>query len=316
MGGRLGGQLVNIRQLRYFLAVAQELNFTRAAERVGIAQPALSQQIIALEQELGRPLFIRDHRRVTLAPAGEILVDHAHRVLNAAVAAVDAIQLAERGARASLSVGAVYSSLYAFLPAVLRAFALQEPLVELNLQEMTVAQQVTALAEGAIEVGLLRGPVMHRDLQITNLYLEPLVLAVPETESRSEGGPIALQEIAGLPLIAVKRQAVRSYSDRVFELFERHELQPNVVHQTQDMHTALCLAAAGLGFSIVPAGVQLLRTTGVKYLPLDEPNAVVSFAFATRKSNRSPLVEEFKAAAEDNASKMIEAHPHLFLKTP
>lgn len=303
---------MNIRQLRYFLAVAQELNFTRAAERVGIAQPALSQQIIALEQELGTALFIRDNRRVALSPAGEILVDHAHRVLNAATAAVDAVQLVERGAHASLSVGAVYSSLYSFLPDVVRTFAVDHPTVELHLQEMTIKQQVHALAEGAIEVGLLRGPVHHRDLRTKILYHEPLVLAYPEQSDWSIPDPISIREVAELPVVAIARQTSRSYSDRVFELFERHDLSPQIVHQALDMHTAVCLVAAGLGVSIVPSGVRLLKSTGVRYAAIDEDNAVVSFALAMRKTTQSKLVERFVEAAEASARRMIEAYPTVF----
>ena len=305
---------MNIRQLRYFLAVAQELNFTRAAGRVGVAQPALSQQIIQLEEELGTPLFIRDNRRVTILPAGEILIDHAHRVLNAAAAAIDAVQLVERGARASLSVGAIYSSLYFFLPEVLRAFAIDYPEVELHLQEMTISQQVHALAEGAIEVGLLRGPVQHRDLKTKILYHEALVLAAPSSGKWDVEGSVTIADIAELPLIAVARQHSRSYSDRVFELFERHGLTPNLAHQTQDMHTAICLVAAGLGVSIVPAGVQLLKSSGVRYCTVDEPMASVSFALAMRKTSQSRVLDSFVEAAEANAAQMLQTHPYLFAK--
>ena len=142
---------MNIRQLRYFLAVAQELNFTRAAEKVGIAQPPLSQQILTLEQELGTQLFTRERRRVRLTAAGEILVDHAHRVINAAAAAEEAVRMAERGARATISVGAVYSAIYSVLPGLLRYFSTVAPNVEVNLREMTIAQQIEGLNEGAIE---------------------------------------------------------------------------------------------------------------------------------------------------------------------
>ncbi len=308
-------QGMNIRQLRYFLAVAQELNFTRAAERIGIAQPALSQQIMQLEAELGTPLFIRDNRRVTLLPAGEILIDHAHRVLNAATAAFEAVQLVERGARASLSVGAIYSSLYSFLPEVLRAFAVHHPKVELHLQEMTISQQVHALAEGAIEVGLLRGPVLHRDLTTRILYHEPLVLAVPEGDDWPVESLVSLPQIAELSLVAVARQPNRSYSDRVFELFERYNLAPNIAHQTQDMHTAICLVAAGLGVSIVPAGVQLLKSSGVRYCTIDEPRASVSLALAMRRNSRSHVLESFIEAAEANAAQMLGIYPQLFNAT-
>ena len=303
---------MNIRQLRYFLAVAQELNFTRAAERVGIAQPALSQQIIALEQELGTALFLRDNRRVALSAAGDILVDHAHRVLNAAAAAVDAVQLVERGANASLAVGAVYSSLYSFLPDVLRRFSVSHPGAELHLQEMTISQQVHALAEGAIEVGLLRGPVHHRELRTKVLYHEPLVLASPEDGDWSVEGAVSMRDLATFPIIAVARQTSRSYSDRIFELFERHDLSPRIVHQTQDMHTAVCLVSAGLGVSIVPSGVRLLKSRGVRYSDLSEDNAVVSFALAMRRTSQSKLLDDFVEAAQVSAEHMIRNHPALF----
>lgn len=306
---------MNIRQLRYFLAVARELNFTRAAERVGIAQPPLSQQIIALEQELGTPLFTRDNRRVALTPAGEILVDHANRVLNAASAAVDAVHLAERGAKARLSVGAIYSSLYAFLPDVLRAFAVSEPTVELSLQEMTVAQQVNALREGAIEIGLVRGVVHHRDLRTETLFRERLVLAAPSTAPWEIGDPASLDAIAALPMIMVQRQAGRSYSDQVFSLFEDAELQPRIVHQTQDMHTAICLVAAGLGVSIVPAVNQLLQTRGVRYHGLAVANASATLALATRRTGQHPLIERFAEAAREKAAAMRQQYPSLFTDT-
>jgi DNA-binding transcriptional LysR family regulator len=304
---------MNIRQLRYFLAVAQELNFTRAAERVGIAQPPLSQQIIALEQELRTPLFTRENRRVELTPAGEILVDHAHRVLNAAAAAVDAVHMAESGTRAKLAVGAIYSSLYAFLPDVLRAFAVSEPSVELSLQEMTISQQISALSEGVIEVGLLRGPIHHRDLRTEVLFRERLVLAVPTQSEWTSDDPASLTEIAEMPMVMVQRQTHRSYSDRVYELFDNSELQPRISHYTQDMHTAICLVAAGLGVSVVPAVVQLLQTSGVRYRPLDGSNAGVTFALAMRRTGQSKLLDRFAEASREKATQMLTDHPSLFV---
>ena len=253
---------------------------------------------------------MRDNRRVVLLPAGEILIDHAHRVMNAAAEAVSAVHLVERGARSSLSVGAIYSSLYAFLPEVLRAFTENHPEVELHLQEMTIRQQTLALAEGVIEVGLLRGPIQHRDIQTRVLYHEPLVLATP-----THGECAASGKIAKMALIAVGRQPMRSYSDRVFELFERHDLTPRLAHQTQDMHTAMCLVSAGLGVSIVPAGIQLLKNSGVEYCDINEPLASVSFALAMRKGAHSSMLDSFVDAAEMNAERMLEIHPSLFKRS-
>jgi DNA-binding transcriptional LysR family regulator len=304
---------VNIRQLTYFLAVAQELNFTRAAERVGIAQPPLSQQIIALEQELGTDLFTRHNRRVQLTIAGEILVEHAHRVINAANAAIDAVRLVERGARSSIVVGAVYSAIYSSLPDTLRIFAALAPRTEVSLQEMTVAQQVTGLKEGQIEVGLLRGPVFDRDLTTEVLYREHLVIAAPEGGPLKAGEPVSLKDLADTPVIITGRSNHRGYGDRVMDVFDTYDVQPTVAHEVSDMHTAVCLVAAGLGVSIVPAIMQTMRTRGVIYCPIAEKTPGVSFSLAWRKGSESPLIDLFFDAARQSAAALQEAHPALFM---
>jgi DNA-binding transcriptional LysR family regulator len=304
---------MNIRQLRYFLAVAQELNFTRAAEKVGIAQPPLSQQILALEQELGTALFTREKRRVLLTAAGEILVDHAHRVINAAAAAEDAVRMVERGARANIVVGAVYSAIYSFLPGLLRHFNTLHPNVEISLREMTIAQQIVGLNEGMIEVGLLRGPIHQRDLRTETLYRERLVVAVPSAQAEDFGETVSLRELAELPLIAVARGTGRGYSDRVLDVFDAHDLEPNIVHEVSDMHTSVCLVAAGMGVSIVPAIMQTMQTNGVSYRSLAEETNGITFAVALRKDTVTPLVEQFIAAAHHSAELMLAQHPGLLM---
>jgi DNA-binding transcriptional LysR family regulator len=305
---------MNIRQLRYFLAVAQELNFTRAAEKVGIAQPPLSQQILALEQELGTPLFTREKRRVLLTSAGEILVDHAHRVINAAAAAVDAVRLVERGAKANITVGAVYSAIYSFLPGLLRYFNELAPHVEVNLREMTIAQQIVGLNEGAIEVGLLRGPIHERDLRSEILYRERMVLAVPSSDEAAYSDPVSIHEIANTPLVAVARGTNRSYGDRVLDIFDAHDLTPNIAHEVSDMHTAVCLVSAGMGVSIVPAIMQTMQSNAVSYRQLAEDTPGVTFAVAMRKDFDTPLLDLFLQAARRSARDMQDQHPSLLIK--
>lgn len=305
---------MNIRQLRYFLAVAQELNFTRAAEKVGIAQPPLSQQILGLEQDLGTPLFIREKRHVRLTAAGEVLVDYAHRVINAATAAEAAVRLVERGTRASLRVGAIYSAIYSFLPGMLRDFNTRVPNAEMNLREMTIGQQITGLNEGEIEVGLLRGPIHQRDLRTEILYRERFVVALPSTQADDFGDPVSLAEVAARPLVAVARGPMRGYSDRVLDVFDTHELLPDIAHEVSDMHTAVCLVAAGMGVSIVPAIMQLMQTNGVIYRPLKEETGGITFALAMRKDNDSPLIDHFVEAARRQAEIMIPLHPTLIAR--
>lgn len=307
---------MNIRQLRYFLAVAQELNFTRAAEKVGIAQPPLSQQILGLEQELGTQLFTRENRRVRLTAAGEVLIDYAHRVINAAAAAEAAVKMVERGARASIRVGAIYSAIYSFLPGMLRYFNSRVPNAEVNLSEMTIAQQIEGLNEGAIEIGLLRGPIHQRDLRTEILYRERLVVALPSGSADEFGEAVSISDVAAQPLIAVARGPTRGYSDRVLDVFDAHDLTPNVAHEVSDMHTAVCLVAAGMGVSIVPAIMQIMQTNGVVYRPLAEETGGITFALAMRKDVDSPLVDQFIDAARRNAADVLAAHPELFVLRP
>ena len=304
---------MNMKQLQYFLAVAHELNFTRAAERVHIAQPPLSQQIIALEEELGTPLFIREKRKVTLTPAGEILVEHAQRVLNAAAAAVAAVRASQRGASASLAVGSIYSALYCFMPDTLRIFKTLQPQTDVRLQEMTIGQQIDALKEGEIEVGILRGQVYDRDIASELLYREPLVVAVPARSEWDGTGPVSLRELANWPMVAVARGATRGYADRIYDLFEERDMQPRVVNEVQDMHTSVCLVAAGIGVSLVPAVMQIMQSQGVIYRPLKDEHKGVNCVLAWRRTGETPAVAAFLEAARRNARAMIAARPEIFM---
>jgi LysR family transcriptional regulator, benzoate and cis,cis-muconate-responsive activator of ben and cat genes len=308
---------MNMRQLQYFLAVAAELNFTRASERVNIAQPALSAQIIALEEELGTPLFTREKRKVMLTPAGDILVEHAQRVLNTASAAIAAVRASGRGAKAHLMVGAIYTAIYCFLPNTLRRFKALAPNSDVSLQEMTISQQIAALKEGAIEVGLVRGHIYDPSIVTELLYRELLVVAVPAGSEYDRPGPVALKELAGWPLIAVARgnATERGYGDRILDIFEDENRKPTIAREAYDMHTSACLVAAGMGVAVVPAVMQLMKPLGIACRPLDADTPAVSLSLAWHRDRVPPLLESWRAAARDNARDLMAAHPELFLHT-
>lgn len=306
---------MNIRQLQYFLAVAAELNFTRASERVNIAQPALSAQIISLEEELGTPLFTREKRKVMLTPAGEILVEHAQRVLNTASAAIAAVRASGRGARMHLMVGAIYTAIYCFLPNTLRLFKALAPNSDVSLQEMTIAQQIAGLKEGAIEVGLVRGHIYDHNIVTELLYRELLVVAVPAGSEYDVPGPVGLGELATWPLIAVARGTAteRGYGDRVLDIFEDESRKPTIAREAYDMHTSACLVAAGMGVAVVPAIMQLMKPLGISYRPLDADAPGVSLSLAWHKDRVPPLLGVWREAARANAATLIAQHPELFL---
>ncbi|EGD03545.1 transcriptional regulator [Burkholderia pseudomultivorans] len=308
---------MNMRQLQYFLAVAAELNFTRASERVNIAQPALSAQIIALEEELGTPLFTREKRKVLLTPAGEILVEHAQRVLNTASAAIAAVRASSRGARAHLIVGSIYTAIYCFLPNTLRIFNTLAPNSDVSLQEMTISQQIAGLKEGVIEAGVVRGHIYDPNIVTELLYRELLVVAVPAGSQYDTPGPVTLADLAQWPLIAVPRGTAteRGYGDKILDLFEDANLQPNIAKEAYDMHTSACLVAAGVGVAVVPAIMQLMQPHGVAYRPLDVETAGVSLSLAWHKDRVPPLLNAWREAARTNAAQLIAKYPQFFMDT-
>ncbi len=307
---------MNMKQLKYFLAVAEELNFTRAAEKVNIAQPPLSQQIIALEVELGTQLFIRGNRTVTLTEAGHILVNHAQRVLNAAAGAVSAVRAAERGAKAKLSVGAIYSALYAFLPEALRTFRTIEPTTEVTLQEMTISQQIAALKKDVIEIGVMRGNIYDHEIVSEQLFRERLILAVSNNSPLRDLDSINVEALSRLPLISVARTSTRGYADRVMNIFEQEDLQPNTVTEVLDMHTSICLVAADMGVAIVPAIMQLVAPHGVSYVAIDSIAAYITFSLAWRRQTITSSMSGFLDAARESAHTLMSQHPLLFMKLP
>jgi len=308
---------MNIRQLQYFLAVAAELNFTRASERVNIAQPALSAQIISLEEELGTALFTREKRKVLLTPAGEILVEHAQRVLNTASAAMAAVRASGRGAQAHLMVGAIYTAIYCFLPNTLRLFKELAPHSDVSLQEMTISQQINALKEGAIEVGLVRGHIYDHSIVTELLYRELLVVAVPAGSEYDVPDAVELKELATWPLIAVARGTAteRGYGDRILDMFEDENCKPTIAKEAHDMHTSACLVAAGMGVAVVPAIMQLMQPLGVAYRPLNAQTPGVSLSLAWHKDRVPALLGPWREAARANAAKLTAKHPELFLDT-
>jgi DNA-binding transcriptional LysR family regulator len=197
---------------------------------------------------------------------------------------------------------------------LLRYFNELAPHVEVNLREMTIAQQIVGLNEGAIEVGLLRGPIHERDLRSEILYRERMVLAVPSSDESSYSDPVSIREIASKPLVAVARGTNRSYGDRVLDIFDAHDLTPNIAHEVSDMHTAVCLVSAGMGVSIVPAIMQTMQSNAVSYRQLAEDTPGVTFAVAMRKDFDTPLLDLFLQAARRSARDMQDKHPGLLIK--
>jgi DNA-binding transcriptional LysR family regulator len=282
---------LELRQLRYFVTVARERNFTRAAEKLRIAQPPLSRQIRQLEDEVGLTLIERGSRPVRLTDAGRLLYEQAVQVLehvDEMKAMTSRLQAADR---LHFSIGFVASTLYGRLPEVIRCFRAARPGVELTLLELISIEQVAALKEGRIDVGF--GRILLEDPAVDRLLLrnERLCAALPAEHSLlARRGMLRLEDLAQAPLIVYPKAPRPSYADQVLALFRDRGLKPPVVHEVRELQTALGLVAAEAGICLVPSSVERLRRDNVVYRPLGEENAVSPIIMSTRKDDRSPEV--------------------------
>ncbi len=290
---------IELRQLRYFLAVAEELNFTRAAEKMGIAQPPLSQQILALEQQLRVKLLNRSRRHVSLTPEGEAFILYARRIINNTQIAAELVGAIKRGEEGPLSVAAIFSSIYTIIPQLFEAFVAEHPRVRFHLQEMTIGQQLVALREERIDVGILRGPMIYSEIETHTLMEEPFVAVVSKKHPFASQSVLTAEQVLSQPLIRVIPSVNRDYSRQMFSVLADRGVKPNIVHEVSDTHTLLGLVAAGMGISMVPASVRSIHTDQLRYIPLreDTPKSTIQLAWRRDSESKSlpRLVEVAKA---------------------
>ncbi|RTL43040.1 MAG: LysR family transcriptional regulator [Burkholderiales bacterium] len=290
---------MDFRHLKYFVAVADEQNFTRAAERLHISQPPLSRQIQDLEEELGTPLFERGSRPLKLTDAGRFFYGHATRLLEQAAQAVRSTKRIAKLER-RLVVGFVSSTMYGALPLLVRKFRAANPQTELALTEMSTVEQIEALKTGRIDVGFGRVRLDDPSIKREILREERLVVAIPgEHELAAGDGPLTLREVAAHPLLVYPRTPRPSYADQVLSLLRDLALEPASVLEVQEMQTALGLVASGMGLCIVPASVHRLRPDEVVYRPLAEPQAVSPIIMSTRLQDQSGDITLMRALIEE-----------------
>jgi DNA-binding transcriptional LysR family regulator len=301
---------MEIRHLRYFITVAKERNFTRAAEKLHIAQPPLSRQIQQLEEEVGMVLFDRDSRPLRLTEAGRLLYEHAAQVLERFDDLRTMMKRFREAERPRFVIGFVASTIYAALPNLIRRFRAETPGLDISLVEMVSLEQIAALKEGRIDVGFgrirLDDPAVRRDV----LREERLVVALPLSHPLLEReGPLSFTELAGEPLILYPRVPRPSYADQVISIFRDRGLEPNIAHEARELQTAIGLVAAEVGICIVPTSVQRLRRDDVVYRELIEQNITSPIIMSRRASDRSH-------EATVMASVVVEAYREWGWKIP
>jgi DNA-binding transcriptional LysR family regulator len=287
---------LELRQLRYFIAVAEELHFGRAAARLHMTQPPLSQAIAALEDLLGAPLFLRNRRTVELAPAGTALLPEARRMLLEADALPELARRAASGEAGRLALAFVTSCDYSVLPPFLRRYSERYPAVHLNLVEATSDVQVEELLRGRIDAGLLIPPLPDKaegELDYMKVLDEPLILCAPASLAGLGSGPIKLQELPRLPLIIFPRDISPALHDAILSCFSAAGVTPVIGQLAIQMQTIVSLVSSGMGLALVPQSVSNLMRPGVEYRALADPTPLVETGIAWRRDNSSPVLRGF-----------------------
>jgi DNA-binding transcriptional LysR family regulator len=293
---------MELRHLRYFLAVAKELHFGRAAARLHITQPPLSQQIRQLEDELGVPLFQRTKRRVQLTDAGRAFQEAARQMLDQAEKAVHTAQRAHRGEIGPLAVGFLGSAMAGMFSEILLAFRTRFPEVELTLQELTTAQVVHALRERRIDVGILHLPIGEEAFLFETICREPLVVVLPKTHPLAAHRSIPLGDLAHETVVLVPRDLGPGVEDDLVEFCQRAGCYPQRLPGATQLLTVIGLVAAGIGLSLVPASMRTVRWQGIVYRPLQGLGFQVESIVAWRRDEVSAVVRTFLGVVRETTA--------------
>jgi DNA-binding transcriptional LysR family regulator len=290
---------MELRQLRYFVAVARERNFTRAAEFLHIAQPPLSRQIQLLEEELGVSLLIRKSRPVRMTDAGRLFYEQALQILGR----VEQMRVATRrvglNQNSVLSIGFVPSTLYGGLPSLVRKLRHHAPELDIQLLEMVSMQQVPALKEGRIDIGF--GRMHHSDPNVVGIVLseERLAVAVPKGTPLAESSdPLPIVALAGQKLIVYPKEPRPGYADHVLSLLHGHDVRPAEVHEVREIQTALGLVAAEAGVCVIPSSARQLRAD-VHYRLIEGERATSPVILNHRVGDTSRYIELIKRLMQE-----------------
>ena len=290
---------MDLRHFRYFAAVAAEGSFSRAANRLNMAQPPLSRQIQQLEDELGVRLLDRG-RPITLTEPGRYFYEQVRQLLERVDDIRAMTQRISRGSITQFNIGFVASTLYDALPELIRRFRITVPGVEVMLSEMTTLEQAAALKDGRIDVGF--GRLRFDDERLTRNVIREETLCVAVSAGNvltAHHGPLKLRQTANERLIIYPKTPRPSYADQVLSFYRDQGIEPQVAFEVRELQTALGLVAADAGICLVPSSVRRLRRSDVVYLELDEPTIVSPIIMSYRTNDNSPFLSELCKLVRD-----------------
>jgi DNA-binding transcriptional LysR family regulator len=297
---------MDLRHLQYFIAVAEELHFGHAAQKLGIAQPPLSQQIRRLEQELGVQLLHRTKRRVELTEAGRAFLEEARKILTQVKRATEIAQRAGRGGLGRLAIGFLGPVTYSLLPSILKAFRRSYPDVEVELHEFKTAELIEALRDRRVQVGFLRSPVHDKLLEVQPILREELLVALHQRHPLASRARIRFRDLAHESFLMPPRQLAPAFHEQLFNLCRQAGFTPKLGAEASQLQTIINLVAAGMGVTLVPESVRSLAGRGVVFKKLPEPQPMLEIAVAWRRDAHSEVLSAFLNVVRETALQGVD----------
>ena len=300
---------MKLRQIQFFIAVAEELSFSRAAIKLHVAQPSLSTQIKALEDDVGARLFERDKRHVSLTPAGRRFQSRVASVLSLTDSAKAEARSTERGRLGTIDLGYTALSMFSTaLPHAIRRFRQQEPDVVITLRELTSLEQLHELGERRLDLGVLRklDAGAPKGIGIVEWYRTPLVAAIPQDHPQAASAALSLADLKDEAFIMYPRQAGTGIYWQVMDLCTSVGFRPRVVREVLESSTIIGLVAAGVGIAIVPSDMNCIRFSGVVYRRITDPGAYTTLHLAKREGDRSEQLRSLYGVLKQYARRRLE----------
>jgi DNA-binding transcriptional LysR family regulator len=281
---------MDLRQVRYFIAVAEEASFSAAAARLNMSQPPLSQQIKALEDELGIQLLQRHSRGVTLTDAGRVFLVRSHQIAEHVSAATrEAVQSAA-GCIGTLRIGTIGSALYSILPVLLDRLKSALPEVEFTVREMSSSSQMTAVCADDLDLGVIHGPAHMRGLFVETIFTEPLCAAVPLSHPLARRAATELSALRNESFVLFARELAPGFFDRIIATCHRANFSPRIVHTARNLPAMIRMTAMNLGVSVLPESLAGAFGSEVSFLPLADPDATLELSIIRRADPVSALI--------------------------
>jgi DNA-binding transcriptional LysR family regulator len=286
---------MEIRQIRYFVAVAEEGNFSAAARRLFVSQPPITRQIQQLEEELGARLFERTQKGVRLTPAGTAFLAEARQILTRTRLAAERSQAAAAGEIGKLEIGYFGSAIYSVIPGLIRKFCRRHPQVDISLLPMSKKEQVDAIKDGRIHIGFGRYYPSDAEVTVETVARENVLLAIAEGHPLARDSSVALNKLLGNPIIVFPRDGRPSFADEIVRIVRRTGAEPQIGHEAIDLSSALALTAAGLGICPVPESVTHLQWPNVRFMALQGLRATSPVNCIHAANSDSPILQKFLA---------------------